>query len=78
MNEQNLTKESWLLFAFSACYTSFPLCMLKESIGLLFPVVNLGIVLEVTFFLLCISTAVTLSFFKVFAQIWSNTSNCYK
>lgn len=66
MNEQNLTKEFWLLFASSACYTSFPLHVLKETIGLLFPVGHLGIVLEVTF-LLCSSTAIILSFFKVFA-----------
>jgi len=64
MNEQNLTKESWLIFASSARYTSFPLCVLKETIGLLFPVVDLGIVLEVTFFLLCISTATIISFSK--------------
>lgn len=55
MNEQNLTKESWLLFASSACSTSFPLHMLKEAIGFLFPVLDLGIVLKITFFSLCIS-----------------------
>lgn len=67
MNEQNLTKVSWLVLASSACNTSFPPHMLKEAIGLLFPVVDLGIVLEVTFFSLCIFTAITFSFFKVFA-----------
>lgn len=62
MNEQNLTKESWLLFASSACATSFPLHVLKEAIGLLYPVIDLGIVLEVTFFSLCISISIYVKF----------------
>lgn len=62
MNEQNSTKESWLLFASSACATSFPLHVLKEAIGLLYPVIDLGIVLEVTFFSLCISISIYVKF----------------
>lgn len=65
MNEQNLTKESWLLFASSACSTYFPLRVLKEAIGLLFPVIDLGIVLELAFFSLCISIAIYIKFLYI-------------
>lgn len=62
MNEQNLTKESWLLFASSVSSTSFPLHMWKEAIELLFPVIDLGIVIEITLLSLCFSISIYIKF----------------